>query len=131
MVGSSHPTPRTSKSIFNLHKPELLAPAGDWNCVKAAVENRADAIYFGLNRFNARMRAGNFTATELPELMAFLHGRGVKGSLKLNTLVFPQELKAAATGVVAAIVQDVGIFGRLMICSQMEKKWIWTIAKPH
>ena len=41
--------------------PELLAPAGDWECVRAAVENGADAIYFGLDQFNARMRANNFT----------------------------------------------------------------------
>ena len=40
--------------------PELLAPAGDWECARAAVENGADAIYFGLDRFNARMRARNF-----------------------------------------------------------------------
>lgn len=63
------------------------------------------------------MRAHNFTIEDLPELMAFLHGRGVKGYLTLNTLVFPKELKAAAhylrslisAGVDAAIVQDVGI----------------------
>lgn len=97
--------------------PELLAPAGSWDCAKAAVENGADAIYFGLDRFNARMRAQNFTVEDLPELMAFLHGRGVKGYVTLNTLVFPRELKAAAhylrlimaAGVDAAIVQDVGI----------------------
>ena len=40
--------------------PELLAPAGDWECVRAAVENGADAVYFGLERFNARMRAKHF-----------------------------------------------------------------------
>ena len=97
--------------------PELLAPAGSWDCAKAAVENGADAIYFGLDRFNARMRAHNFTAEDLPELMAFLHRRGVKGYVTLNTLVFPKELKAAAhylrrimaAGTDAAIVQDVGI----------------------
>ncbi|MEM9088010.1 MAG: DUF3656 domain-containing protein [Cyanobacteria bacterium P01_F01_bin.53] len=97
--------------------PELLAPAGTWDCAKAAVENGADAIYFGLDRFNARMRAHNFTVDDLPALMAFLHGRGVKGYVTLNTLVFPKELKAAAhylrtmitAGVDAAIVQDVGI----------------------
>ena len=50
--------------------PELLAPAGDWDCAKAAVENGADAIYFGLERFNARMRAQNFTEGVLPRLMA-------------------------------------------------------------
>lgn len=98
-------------------RPELLAPAGSWDCVKAAVENGADAIYFGLEQFNARMRAQNFTEADLPELMAFLHRRGVKGYVTLNTLVFPQELRDAdrylrtiiTAGVDAAIVQDVGI----------------------
>jgi putative protease len=97
--------------------PALLAPAGNWDCAKAAVENGADAIYFGLNRFNARMRAENFTEADLPELMTFLHQRGVKGYVTLNTLVFPAELTAAeqylktiiAAGVDAAIVQDVGL----------------------
>ncbi len=97
--------------------PELLAPAGDWECAKAAVENGADAIYFGLDRFNARMRAKNFTEAELPALMEFLHRRGVKGYVTFNTLVFTDELAPAedylrsiiAAGVDAAIVQDVGI----------------------
>ncbi|MEL6468373.1 MAG: DUF3656 domain-containing protein [Cyanobacteria bacterium J06623_4] len=97
--------------------PELLAPAGSWDCAKAAVENGADAIYFGLDKFNARMRAENFTVDDLPELMSFLHGRGVRGYITLNTLIFPQEVKAAAhylrtviaAGVDAAIVQDIGL----------------------
>jgi len=97
--------------------PELLAPAGDWECARAAVENGADAIYFGLERFNARMRAKNFTQADLPALMAFLHRRGVRGYVTFNTLVFTAELPQAAdylrtiiaAGVDAAIVQDVGI----------------------
>src|SRR5215469_17035688 len=97
--------------------PELLAPAGDWECARAAVENGADAIYFGLERFNARMRAQNFTEADLPRLMEFLHRRGVKGYVTFNTLVFENELKEAeqyartmiAAGVDAAIVQDVGV----------------------
>jgi putative protease len=97
--------------------PELLAPAGDWACAKAAIENGADAIYFGLERFNARMRARNFTEADLPELMEFLHRRGVKGYVTFNTLVFENEMAEAeqyaraivAAGVDAAIVQDVGI----------------------
>src|SRR5882724_10743700 len=97
--------------------PELLAPAGDWECAKAAVENGADAIYFGLEKFNARMRAHNFTETDLPKLMEFLHRRGVKGYVTFNTLVFENEMADAekylraliAAGVDAAIVQDVGI----------------------
>jgi U32 family peptidase len=97
--------------------PELLAPAGDWECARAAVENGADAIYFGLERFNARMRARNFTESDLPKLMEFLHRRGVKGFATFNTLVFANEMADAeqylraiiAAGVDAAIVQDVGV----------------------
>src|SRR5881628_2388403 len=97
--------------------PELLAPAGDWECAKAAVENGADAIYFGLEKFNARMRAHNFTEADLPKLLEFLHRRGVRGYVTFNTLVFENELADAenylrtiiAAGVDAAIVQDVGI----------------------
>ena len=97
--------------------PELLAPAGDWDCVRAAVENGADAIYFGLDKFNARMRAQNFTEADLPKLMEFLHRRSVRGYITLNTLVFENELADAekylrtmiAAGVDAVIVQDVGI----------------------
>src|SRR3954464_10162010 len=77
-------------------RPELLAPAGDWECARAAVENGADAIYFGLERFNARMRAKNFTQADLPALMEFLHRRGVKGYVTFNTLVFTNELAEAA-----------------------------------
>ena len=72
--------------------PELLAPAGDWDCARAAVENGADAIYFGLEKFNARMRAHNFTEADLPDLMAYLHRRGCKGYVMFNTLVFENEL---------------------------------------
>ena len=97
--------------------PELLAPAGDWDCARAAVENGADAIYFGLQKFNARMRAHNFTEADLPKLMEFLHRRGVCGYVTLNTLIFENELVDAekylrvmiAASVDAVIVQDAGI----------------------
>jgi putative protease len=98
-------------------KPELLAPAGDWDCARAAVANGADAIYFGLPAFNARMRATNFTADDLPRLMTFLHEHGVKGYVAFNVLIFTDELAEAEeqlvllhrAGVDAAIVQDVGL----------------------
>ena len=110
-------TPGRDQSGRKPHYPELLAPAGDWDCAKAAVENGADAIYFGLEKFNARMRAHNFTVADLPRLMEFLHRRGVKGYVTFNTLVFENEMADAeqylrsviAAGVDAAIVQDVGI----------------------
>lgn len=100
-----------------MKKPEVLAPAGGWECAKAAVENGADAIYFGVGRFNARVRADNFVADDLPKLMKFLHRRGVRGYVTFNTLIFSDELaeaekelrKIIASGVDAAIVQDVGI----------------------
>ncbi len=97
--------------------PELLSPAGDWDCARAAIENGADAIYFGLDTgFNARARATNFTPDDLPRLMATLHRHGVRGYATLNTLVFPEELPAfgstveaiADAGVDAVLVQDVG-----------------------
>ena len=103
--------------VTPLRKPEVLAPAGEWDCAKAAVENGADAIFFGVGRFNARVRAHNFEEADLPTLMSYLHGRGVKGYVTFNTLIFPEELAEAArvlrtiiaSGVDAAIVQDAGI----------------------
>ena len=96
---------------------ELLAPAGDWDCLRAAVANGADAVYFGLPRFNARMRADNFRNEELPEVVAFLHSHGVKAYVALNVLIFTEELPEAvaelqlldSTGVDAVIIQDVGL----------------------
>ncbi len=97
---------------------ELLSPAGNQDCVRAAIENGADAIYFGLDHgFNARARAHNFSLSELPALMRQLHRRGVRGYVTLNTLVFASELpefKATAkqiadAGVDAVLVQDLGV----------------------
>ena len=100
-----------------METPELLSPAGDWDCLKAAVANGADAVFFGLSKFNARMRADNFREEELPEVMRFLHTHGVKGYVTLNVLIFTDELPDAVTelqalhnaGVDAVIIQDVGL----------------------
>lgn len=89
--------------------PELLAPAGSWEALRAAVANGADAVYFGMEVFNARMRAANFRQEELPELMRWLHRRGVKGLLTINVLVFSDELVEAAAQVDALTVQNVGL----------------------
>ncbi len=98
-------------------RPELLSPAGDWECARAAVANGANAVYFGLSRFNARLRAQNFTEEDLPALVQFLHGHGVRGYVTFNTLIFADELPAAeaqlrllaGAGVDAIIVQDLGL----------------------
>lgn len=107
-----------STSLPLEERPELLAPAGDWDSARAAVENGADAIYFGLqDGFNARARAHNFTRDDLPRLMELLHGRAVRGYVTLNTLAFSRELdelesvvrELALAGVDAVLVQDLGL----------------------
>lgn len=100
-----------------LERPELLAPAGGWDCLRAAVANGADAIFFGLPRFNARIRADNFTEEELPEVIGFCHRHGVKAYVTLNTLIFTSELDDVSDylrllnrcAVDALIVQDIGL----------------------
>ena len=107
----------TRHSSGGTSSPELLAPAGNWECVRAAVCNGADAVYFGLPEMNARMRADNFTAEDLDDLVSYLHDHGVKAYATMNTLVFADELNAAAdqlrvlarAGVDAVIVQDLGL----------------------
>jgi putative protease len=104
-------------STHNSHAPELLAPAGDWEALRAAVANGADAVYFGLSNFNARHRAANFTLEELPEVVRYLHDRNVRGYVTVNTLIFSDELPEAsrflaaiaAAGADAVIVQDLGL----------------------
>ncbi|MCY2931060.1 MAG: DUF3656 domain-containing protein, partial [Planctomycetota bacterium] len=93
------------------------APAGEWESLRAGVANGADAVYFGLRGFNARGRAENFATEELPEVMAYLHDRNVRGYVAVNTLVFANELDEAArcveavakAGADAMIVQDLGL----------------------
>ena len=93
-----------------------MSPAGYWPQLRAAIEAGADAVYFGLKHFTARAKVG-FSLAELPEVMATLHRRGVKGYVTFNTLVFHHELQEAArvleaiarAGADALIVQDVGI----------------------
>ncbi|WP_096467752.1 DUF3656 domain-containing U32 family peptidase [Aneurinibacillus soli] len=85
--------------------------------MKAAVANGADAIFFGVEKFNARARADNFQMDNLPEIMAYLHMYGVKGYLTFNILVFENEMEDARelidacmnAGVDAVIVQDFGL----------------------
>src|SRR5690348_8366206 len=109
--------PGTADSQVIVGRPELLAPAGDWEAMRAAVANGADAVYFGLNQFNARHRATNFTLDELPRVMEYLHGHNVRGYVTFNTLIFSDELPealrfvraVAEAGADAVIVQDLGL----------------------
>ncbi len=108
----------TSLSPSLLARPELLSPVGSMACLPAAVENGADAVYFGLDiGFNARARAANLSLDEAAETMKYLHQRGVKGFVTLNTLAFTDELPDVIAvvraitkmGVDAVLVQDIGV----------------------
>jgi U32 family peptidase len=98
-------------------KPELLAPAGDWDALRAAVSQGADAVYLGAGAFNARRKAANFTDEQLQEAIDFAHLAGVRVYLTLNTLIADEEgtdalelaAKAYAAGADALIVQDIGL----------------------
>ena len=99
--------------VPGIRKPEIKSPAGHWPQLHAAIEAGADAVYFGLTHFTARAKSG-FTMAELPEALRTLHRRGVKGYVTFNTLVFDDELPAAAralaaiaeAGADAILVQD-------------------------
>ena len=100
-----------------MSRPELLSPAGSLDAVRAAVANGADAVYLGVEKFNARDEGAQLTLAELEQAVAIAHGRGVRVYLTLNTLLKPGELGEAlahlgdciAAGIDAAIVQDMGL----------------------
>src|ERR671938_766062 len=97
--------------------PELLAPAGSLDAVRAAVANGADAIYLGVERFNARDEGAQLSLDELAEACRLAHARGRRVYLTLNTLVKPAELVDALMllgecvdrGIDGVIVQDLGL----------------------
>ena len=106
---------------------ELLSPAGSLDALHAAVCNGADAVYLGVDAFNARHGARNFTLDELPDVVRYCHVRGVAVHLTLNTLVTDREMPdaaeyiaaAARSGVDAFIVQDLGM---VSLCHQIAPK---------
>lgn len=100
-----------------MNKIELLVPVGDFNCLMAAVQNGADAVYLGSSNFNARNSATNFDINELEKAIDYAHLRNVKVHLTLNTLIKNNEFnnavslakKAYELGIDAIIVQDLGV----------------------
>src|SRR3954471_15934570 len=97
--------------------PELLAPAGSLEAVRAAVANGADAVYLGASKFNARDEGAQLSLEELGEACRIAHGRGRRIYMTLNVLIKPGELvdaldflgQAVDLGVDAVIVQDIGL----------------------
>lgn len=104
-------------------QPELLAPAGSPEALRAAVECGADAVYLGWGGFNARQSARNFSDEEFSAALEYCHERGVKVYLTLNTLVADRELPAAletarrasALGIDAVLIQDLGLLRLLRL----------------
>jgi putative protease len=98
-------------------RPELLAPAGSLDAVRAAFANGADAVYLGVGRFNARDDAAQITLDDLRRACRIAHGRGGRVYLTLNTLVKTHELPDALAllgdcvdaGIDAVLVQDLGM----------------------
>ncbi len=96
---------------------DLLSPVGDFDCLKAAVQNGANSVYFGANLFSARAFASNFDLDELKNAIQYARIRGVKTNLTLNTLIKNDEFedafnlakKAYEFGIDAIIVQDLGL----------------------
>lgn len=100
-----------------MKKTELLAPAGNLTNLKIAVLNGADAVYLGIDEFNARANEENFTLQSLKEGVEYAHLFGVKVYLALNILLQDSEInsaleraeKALEIGVDAFILQDIGL----------------------
>ena len=96
---------------------DLLAPVGDFECLKAAVQNGANSVYFGSNFFSARAFANNFDLNELKQAIEYAKIRGIKTNLTLNTLIKDSEFEDACSlarhayefGIDAIIVQDLGL----------------------
>jgi putative protease len=103
--------------MMEKHIPELLAPAGSMDALKAALNAGADAVYLAGKQFGARHYAANFNDEELSEAVDFAHLRGVKIYVTVNVLIKDCELKEIAEylvflykiGVDAILVQDIGI----------------------
>ncbi|MDO9517981.1 MAG: DUF3656 domain-containing protein [Methanosarcinaceae archaeon] len=101
--------------------PELLAPAGDMESLIAAVENGADAVYFGANIFSARAFAGNFSVDGIVNAIDYAHLRGVKAYVTVNTLIKDSEMDNAINllyqlsefGADAVIIQDMGLLSKV------------------
>lgn len=102
---------------MNNNKIELLSPAGSIESFKAACQNGADAVYMGVDKYNARAMAVNFGINEYIECIEYAHIRGIKVYLTLNTLMYDDEIKEAldivlklySKGLDAVIIQDIGL----------------------
>ncbi len=96
-------------------KQELLSPAGDNDCLRAAVCGGADAVYFGASAFNARARAANFKGDDMRAAIDYCHSYGKKAYVTLNTAIKERELDSALS--LAAEIHDAG--ANAVICADI------------
>lgn len=107
-----------------MRKPELLAPAGSMDSLKAAVAAGCDAVYLGMTNFSARAFAGNFDREQLQEAVRYCHTRNVKVYVTMNTMLYETEIENAVkdvgflyhADVDALLIQDFGLFDYVRTC---------------
>jgi putative protease len=107
-----------------MKKPELLAPAGDWISLRAAIKAGADAVYFGIKEFNMRQNTPNFEINEIKKVVKLCHENNVKAYLAINTIIYEDETekvekilqKAKESGIDAIICWD---FSVLKLCNKL------------
>ena len=111
--------------MSNLNTIELMAPAGSWECLSAAIHAGADAVYFGIESLNMRARStGNFTTADLPRLVETCKNAGVNSYLTVNTVIYQDDLtlmrqiidEAKRVGVSAIIASDIAV---MQYCNDM------------
>ena len=108
-----------------MNMPELLAPAGSFEGVRAAVQSGATAVYMGFGTFNARRGAKNFTKEEMRQAISYCRARGVKTNITFNILALDKERQDAINdikflneaGADALIVQDLGVAKLIKECA--------------
>ena len=88
--------------LTTYHKPELMAPAGDWTMLRTAVNAGADAVYFGVDKLNMRAKAKNFSIEDLSEITEFCNKNNVRTYLTINSIVFEEEIPELEELIIAA-----------------------------
>ena len=105
-------------------KPELVSPAGNFVSLRAAIDAKADAVYFGIDEFNLRKNAGNFSPKSIKEIVRLCHINKVRSYLTLNSIIYDKEInrvrkiltEAKKAGIDAVIAWD---FAIILLCNEL------------
>ena len=118
--GPLQPAGPKDPALVAKHPVEIMSPAGDWTCLRAALQNGADAVYFGLRGLNMRSSSQNFAVSDMKRIARDCHSAGARAYLALNTMIYENELgrvdrvlkAAAAAGIDAVICWDLAVIQR-------------------